>query len=105
MTPTDRQPQTASIAKWESTAVKDAGYTTGVCVVSAINSPLKPRKMENNQTPSECKHYNNGACVAHNSTKCLNTLFSVRYGYQKPNCLDYELKEKKDNDSRTTENN
>lgn len=61
--------------------------------------------MENNQTPSECKRYNDGACVAHNSTKCLNTLFSVRYGYQKPNCLDYEPKEKKDNDSRTTENN
>lgn len=71
----------------------------------ATSSPLKPRKMENNQTPSECKHYNNGACVAHNSAKCLNTLFSVRYGYQKPNCLDYEPKEKKDNDSRTTENN
>ena len=57
------------------------------------------------QTPSECKHYNNGACAAHNNTKCLNTLFSVRYGYQKPNCLDYEPKEKKDNDSSTTENN
>lgn len=53
--------------------------------------------MENNQTPSECKHYKDGRCTAHNSTVCINTLFSVRYGYQKPNCLDYEPKEKKDN--------
>lgn len=54
--------------------------------------------MENKQTPSECKHYNNGACVAHNNTKCLNTLFSVRYGYKNPNCPDYQPKEKKDNE-------
>ena len=44
-----------------------------------------------NQTPGECKHYNNGACAVRNNTKCLNTYFSVRYGYQKPstveNCL------------------
>lgn len=50
------------------------------------------------QTPSECKHYNNGVCAAHNNTKCLNTLFSVRNGYQKPNCPDYKPKEKKDNE-------
>lgn len=54
--------------------------------------------MENNQTPSECRHYNNIACAVHNNTKCLNTLFSVRYGYQKPHCPDYEPKEKKDNE-------
>lgn len=48
----------------------------------------------------DCKHYKDGRCTAHNSTVCVNTLFSVRYGYQKPNCPDYEPKEKKD-DSRT----
>lgn len=49
------------------------------------------------QRPSECKHYKDGVCSAHNNTMCINTLFSVRYGYQKPNCPDYEPKEKKDN--------
>ena len=48
----------------------------------------------NKQTPSECRHYKNGACAVHNNTKCLNTLFSVRYGYQKPNCPDYEQKKR-----------
>lgn len=39
-------------------ALSDAEYTIGVCVASAIDSPLKrKRKMENKQTPSECKHY------------------------------------------------
>lgn len=52
------------------------------------------------QTPSECKHYNNIACAVHNNTKCLNTLFSVRYGYQKPHCPDYQPKEKKDNGNK-----
>lgn len=55
-----------------------------------------------NQTPSECKHYKDQRCTAHNSSVCVNTLFSVRYGYQKPNCPDYEPKEKKDNG--TTDN-
>lgn len=45
-----------------------------------------------NQTPGECKHYNNGACAVRNNTKCLNTYFSVRYGYQKPDCPDYFAK-------------
>lgn len=49
-------------------------------------------KTQTNQTPSECKHYNNGACAVHNNTKCLNTYFSVRYGYQKPDCPDYLVK-------------
>lgn len=49
-------------------------------------------KTQTNQTPSECKHYNNGACAVHNNTKCLNTYFSVRYGYQKPACPDYLAK-------------
>lgn len=53
--------------------------------------------MGNNQTPSECKHYKDGKCSAHNNMICVNTLFSVRYGYQKPNCRDYQPKEKKDN--------
>lgn len=44
------------------------------------------------QRPSECKHYNNGACAVHNNTKCLNTYFSVRYGYKKPDCPDYLAK-------------
>lgn len=48
----------------------------------------------NKQTPSECRHYKNGAFAVHNNTKCLNTLFSVRYGYQKPNCPDYEQKKR-----------
>ena len=103
MTPTD--PRECKYCEEGINGSKRCRIYNWCSVAFAINSPLKPRKMENNQTPSECKHYNNGACVAHNSTKCLNTLFSVRYGYQKPNCLDYEPKEKKDNDSRTTENN
>lgn len=52
-----------------------------------------------NQTLSECKHYKDGWCTAHNNTVCVNTLFSVRYGYQKPNCPDYQPKEKKDNEN------
>lgn len=51
--------ENVSIAKWESTALHNAEYTTIVCVASAIDLPLKPRKMENNQTTSECKHYKN----------------------------------------------
>lgn len=46
----------------------------------------------------ECNRYKGGMCVAHNSPVCVNTLFSVRYGYQKPNCCDYQPKEKKDNE-------
>lgn len=48
--------ENVSIAKKESTALRNAEYTTGVCAASAVNSPQKPRKMENNQTPSECRH-------------------------------------------------
>lgn len=48
----------------------------------------------NKQTPSECRRYKDGKCSAHNNMKCLNTLFSVRYGYQKPNCPDYEQKKR-----------
>lgn len=36
-------------------APNDAKYTTGVCVASVINSPLKPRKMENNPTEPKFK--------------------------------------------------
>lgn len=49
-------------------------------------------KTQTNQPPGECKHYNNGDCAVHNNTKCLNTYFSVRYGYQKPDCPDYLAK-------------
>ena len=48
-----------------------------------------------NQTPSECKHYKDGKCKVHSNMICVNTLFSVRYGYQKPHCPDYQPKEKK----------
>lgn len=54
---------------------------------------------QTDQRPQECEHYCDEVCAVHNKTMCLNTLFSVRYGYQKPNCPDYEPKEKK-NDAR-----
>ena len=43
----------------------------------------------------ECRHYKGGRCTAHNSTVCVNTLFSVRNGYQKPNCPDFTPKTEK----------
>ena len=43
----------------------------------------------------DCKFYSNGVCIAHNNTKCINTLFSVRNGYQKPNCPDFTPKKDK----------
>lgn len=45
------------------------------------------------QRPQECEHYKDGRRTAHNSTVCINTLFSVRYGYQKPHCPNYQPKE------------
>lgn len=54
--------------------------------------------MKTEQTPGECRHYENGVCAAHNYTMCLNMLFSVRNGYQKPNCPDYESKGRNDNE-------
>lgn len=52
MTPRLTQ-ENISIAKKELMVLSDAKYTTGVCAASAINSPLKPRKMENKQTPTK----------------------------------------------------
>lgn len=84
-----------SIAKRESTALSDAKYTTGVCVASAINSPLKPRKMENNQTPSECRHYVEmlGYCELRNSWSMACNL--CPYKDEDCDCPNYEPKEKK----------
>lgn len=48
------------------------------------------------QEPRECKYLEGMKCVAHNNTMCLNMLFSVRNGYQKPFCPDFTPK-KKDN--------
>lgn len=45
-----------------------------------------------NQTPSECKYYKDRKCKVHGNMICVNTLFSVRYGYQKPDCPDYLTK-------------
>lgn len=95
--------ENVSIAKRESTARSDAEYTIGVCVASAINSPLKLRKMGNNQTPSECKHYKDRKCKAYDNMICVNTLFSVRYGYQKPNCCDYKLNDRPNGDKTEAE--
>ena len=38
------------------------------------------------------------ADTAHNSTVCVNTLFSVRNGYQKPHYPNCQPKERKYND-------
>lgn len=66
----------------------------------------KPRKMENNQTPSECKHCNADGihCDKHNEPAGENMRVYPCYIKEFP-CPDYEPKEKNDNDSSTTENN
>lgn len=45
--------ENVSIAKKASSVLSDVKYTIGVCVTSAINSPLKLKNMENNQTPTK----------------------------------------------------
>lgn len=54
----------------------------------------------NDHRPRECKWHSNGMCE----------LEEIVWGYpykcsMNVNCPDYQPKEKKDNDSRTTENN
>lgn len=46
------------------------------------------------QKPRECEHYKDSRCMVHNRTMCINELFSVRNGYQKPNCPDFTPKTK-----------
>lgn len=83
--------ENASIAKRASTAPSDAEYTTGVCVASAVNSPLKPINMENNQTPSECKYYKDGGCEHHLPYhRCC-----MRIVKPMTECFYYQPKEKK----------
>lgn len=54
-----------------------------------------------NQTPSECRHYKNGWCEYHLPYhRCC-----MRIVKPMTECFYYQPKEKKDNDSRTTENN
>lgn len=53
--------------------------------------------MENNQTPTECKHYYYGMCtIAQSKYKILDCMFSCIYRKDKQSCPDYEPKEKKD---------
>ena len=67
--------------------------TTGVCAASALNSPLKPRKMGNNQTPSECKHLKYDMCLhlkhSNNPWRCPIMDLEDKH------CPDYDPKEKK----------
>lgn len=63
--------------------------------LGATISPLKTRKMENNQTPTECKLH----CRVKGNHKCLKTwqgciLYSMHNSY----CPDYQSKEKKYNE-------
>lgn len=63
-------------------------------------SPLKQRKMENNQTPSECKHYQESRHCGFTSRKCSNPKHRDVFCGLSANqycCPDYEPKEKKDN--------
>ena len=54
--------------------------------------------MENNQTPSECKHYNGGKCddgahVIDRNQRCILSVWCLGV-----NCPDYQPKEKKDDE-------
>lgn len=65
----------------------------------AIDLPLKPRKMENNQTSSECKYYDCEYC-AHPDHYCkghLQNICDLEHELVE-HCPDYEPKEKKDNE-------
>ena len=57
------------------------------------------------QTPSECKHYLGVALCEFQDEATLEPQTTCVLFCVKKHCHDYQPKEKKDNDSRTTENN
>lgn len=56
----------------------------------------KPRKMENNQTPSECKYWCDGKCGLTPTFMQTDRGLTLNVWCRGANCPDYQPKEKKD---------
>lgn len=70
-------------------------YNWCMCGICRKFTP-KPRKIENNQISSECKHEFYGDCMIHTGDYGGADYCKLCEDYH---CPDYQLKEKKDNEN------
>lgn len=95
---TDRRPQECKHYKGSVCARSKRCYRPCIlkCGVHCPDFTSKPRKMENNQISSECKHEFYGDCMIHTGDYGGADYCKLCEDYH---CPDYQLKEKKDNEN------